>query len=384
MWKVTADPTRFEEAIAWFRSKVPITKPEWEQLTETARRQAFTIAGVADLDLIAEVQESMAQALEQGVFYRDWAASVKEQLAAAWGREDAVRLETIFRTNIQSAYQAGRYRQITDPDVTAARPFWLFDAVLDNRTTSICQGLNGTIRPADDSYWSSRIPPLHFRCRSGIRTLTISDASRRGITQRPSPVAGIDGFGRPPTEHWGRGWAERTIQDVTQRPWQEAFAGEPPTFRDYGRPERIPTVTLPVPPLHTIAEAGAEGFRQALEESWGGPTIDVLDPTRTGVIVDERLLEHLEYDGRERWLSLLPDVLADPFEIWLMPMRDERRGRLVMRRRYIKAYEDARKRNVLLVADWQKGTWVGWTMLETDKTGYLQGQRKGVLLYGKE
>jgi SPP1 gp7 family putative phage head morphogenesis protein len=379
MWKVTADPTRFEEAIAWFRGKVPITKPEWEQLTDVARRRAFTIAGVADLDLMAEVQESMMRALEQGVFYRDWAASVKDQLYAAWGGPDAVRLETIFHANIQSAYQAGRYRQITDPDVLAARPFWLFDAILDDRTTSICQGLNGTIRPADDPYWSSRIPPLHFRCRSGLRTLTASEGTRRGVTQRPSPVAGIGGFGRPPTEHWGRGWAERTIQDAAGPTWREAFLGEPPTFRAYGRPGRIPTVPLPVPPLPTIKEAGADGFRRALQASWGGPTIDVLDPTRTGVIVDERLLGYLKHDGRERWLSLLPDLLADPFEVWLMPMRDTRGGRVVFRRRYIKAYQDARQRNLVLSADLQKGTWVGWTTFETDDLTYIDRQRRGFL-----
>lgn len=176
-----------------------MTKFEWEQLTGRARRLAFTVAGAAQTSMIAEVQESIARALDQGVFYREWADAVKDKLYAAWGGPDAHRLETIFQVNVQSAYQAGRYRQITDPDVMAARPFWLFDAVLDEGTTSICRGLDRTIRPADDPYWSAgRIPPLHFRCRSGIRTLTVGDATRRGITRRPSPAAGIGGFGEPP------------------------------------------------------------------------------------------------------------------------------------------------------------------------------------------
>ncbi|MCS7069087.1 MAG: phage minor head protein [Meiothermus sp.] len=203
MWKVSANPVQPEEAIAWFRARLPLPKAEWQALEERARRKAFTVAGVVQLDLLAEVWESLSRALEQGIPYAEWAKEMRGKLEAAWGRKDSARLEIIFRTNVQMAYASGRWAQMEAPEVKQARPYRMYDAVLDSRTTSICKTRHGTVLPADDPWWNRNWPPLHFNCRSGVRALTELEARQRGITERPTSSAPQAGFGNAPqTWEW--------------------------------------------------------------------------------------------------------------------------------------------------------------------------------------
>lgn len=383
-WSVTADPLRFAEAEQWFRNKVPITRAEWEKLSEAAKRHAFVISGVAQGDLVADAWESLAKAIEQGQDFGEWKREMGDRLEAAWGKKSASRLETIFFQNVQNSYQAGRYKQLTDPDVIKARPYWLYDAVLDSRTTKLCSTLNGTVRPAEDSFWDTHTPPLHFFCRSGLRSLTRKQAEGR-ITETPPELPPASGFGsRPQPDEWGRDWAKQVVKSAQQGKWEPAFLGEPPGPSDYDLPETLEQATPSATPLPSIGEVGKAHFLELLRESWGSLNIELKDPTGAGVVIsEEALLGHIleKEDKRERYLSLLPDLISDPEEIWLVPLLS---GRTVaFRKHYIKLYDSGKGQGLLLVAEQLKGIWTGFTFIPPRSASYLQKQRRGFLLYPK-
>ena len=71
------------------------------------------------------------------------------------------------------------------------------------------------------------------------------------------------------------------------------------------------------------------------------------------------------------------------YEIWLSPEKGEVTGRIVMRKRFIRFFEDEKKRHVMLVAEYQQGSFVGYTFFRGDKVKYFADQRKGWLLYGR-
>lgn len=185
-------------ALTWFRARVPITPGAWRRLAAETRRRAFRVAGATRLSLVTDVWRAIDRALEQGLPYEEFEREVGGKLVAAWG--DAVtnpahRLETIYRTNTQSAYAAGRHAQMTDPDVLRSRPFWLYDSVLDSNTSVLCLGLNGTLLPADHPFWVTRYPPNHHNCRAGVRSLTRAGAERRGgVTPSPPVLEAAPGF----------------------------------------------------------------------------------------------------------------------------------------------------------------------------------------------
>lgn len=182
------DPRASAEAVEWFRERVPVTADEWERMSERARRGAFRVAGVARLDIVTEVWRAIDSAVAAGTDFREFQRTVGASLAREWGRPNAGRVATIFRTNVQTAYAAGRYAVATNHDTMRVRPWWRFDAILDGRTTPICDPRDGLIKPASDSWWSTNYPPLHFQCRSGVTTLTDEQAAAEGWGRNPAFV----------------------------------------------------------------------------------------------------------------------------------------------------------------------------------------------------
>jgi SPP1 gp7 family putative phage head morphogenesis protein len=193
-----------EVALQYFRDRVPLTKTEWEALSTQARQKAFTVANVAQADIIQQVLDSLVNAQEEGLSLKEWRDGITETLTAAWGGtvdNPPHRLAVIFRNNVQTASSHGRIRQMNHPDVVRLRPYRLFDAVSDKRVTDICKKRHRVLLPADDPWWESNTPPLHHQCRSRIRSLRKRQAMRKGGVNRPPPTAENpqDGFGDAPT-----------------------------------------------------------------------------------------------------------------------------------------------------------------------------------------
>jgi SPP1 gp7 family putative phage head morphogenesis protein len=215
---IPADPVKFEEAIRAIRRRVPMTDEAWDLLMAEEREFAFTVANVAQLDLVTDVYEAITRAVENGTTLEDFKAEVGEQLDAAWGEDDPARVETIFRTNVQSAYNAGRHESAQA--VRRDRPYWRYEAIVDSRTSEICRPCDGVVLAADDPWWRTHYPPNHHQCRCVVTTLTASQAEREGISSRGPSVTAADGFGRAPSGGGGAEW-EPEPDD-----YPDALAGE--------------------------------------------------------------------------------------------------------------------------------------------------------------
>lgn len=201
---IPADPVKFEEAIRAIRRRVPMSDEAWELLELAEREFAFTVADVAQLDIVTDVYESITRAVENGTTLEDFKAEVGEKLEAAWGEDDPARVETIFRTNVQSAYNAGRHEAAQA--VKQDRPFWRYECVVDSRTSEICRPCDGVVLEADDPWWRTHYPPLHPNCRCVATTLTREQAEAEGITSTPPRTEAADGFGAAPSGGGGADW----------------------------------------------------------------------------------------------------------------------------------------------------------------------------------
>lgn len=79
--------------------------------------------------------------------------------------------ETVFRTNTQTAYVAGKLQQYKETKVAA----YQLMVIEDVRTSAICRNLlqktgYGITLPADHQFWKTYGFPLyHFNCRTSIR-----------------------------------------------------------------------------------------------------------------------------------------------------------------------------------------------------------------------
>jgi SPP1 gp7 family putative phage head morphogenesis protein len=196
-WKVTADVERYDEALSHFLGRTVLTDDERNSIPAEARKNAFWVAAPLEADQVQHVFDSIGQAIEKGEPFDEWRKRVRDQLT-----NDA-HAETVFRNATQRAYNAGRYAQMREPSVQRFRPFWMYDAILDSRTTDVCKACNGTILDAEDPWWGTHVPPLHHRCRSSIRNLRRSEAEKRGITTTaPTPEITGDWGAAPGGDPW--------------------------------------------------------------------------------------------------------------------------------------------------------------------------------------
>jgi len=164
------DPRRFDEAVDFFRNRVPMPKAEWLKLGTAARQRGFTVADVAQLDVIHQVWLALDDAIARGSTFEDFKATVSETLSDEWQgsvTNPPARVETIFRTNVMTANNAGRHAQMTDPVVLDRRPFWQYIDIDDQRECPICNSAHGTILPSTDPWWQTAYPPRHFQCVPG-------------------------------------------------------------------------------------------------------------------------------------------------------------------------------------------------------------------------
>lgn len=90
------------------------------------------------------------------------------------------RLQLIYEQNVQSAFMAGRMQSALQS--TKTHPYWMYVAVMDDRTRPAHRALHGVVRRYDDPFWQINMPPNGYRCRCRFTPLTAREVKRRGIT----------------------------------------------------------------------------------------------------------------------------------------------------------------------------------------------------------
>jgi SPP1 gp7 family putative phage head morphogenesis protein len=180
--EVRLEPLDFERALEFFRDKVVLAPDEFRALWEEYRSLAFTVSGIAALDVLHDIYRELLRAIEEGLTARDFAESFGEILERrGWEGLAPHRVDNVFRTNVQTAYMVGHYRRMTDPDVVRRRPYWMYDAVNDRRTRPSHAAMDGKVYPADHPFWDVWYPPNGYRCRCGVRTLSAGEVERKRL-----------------------------------------------------------------------------------------------------------------------------------------------------------------------------------------------------------
>lgn len=195
-----------EEAIRYFESKGYAIGFNWHDVEARAHATAFTVAGVLKQDVLADIRGGLDAALKNGETmeqFRRRLTPVLEQ--KGWlgkglkADEDGVlegkkltprRLKTIFETNMQAAYSAGRYEeQLANAEF---RPYWERIGVMDSHIRPSHAALHGYIARYDDPVWQFMYPPDGYGCRCRIRARTQADVDRLKVTVQHSEIIEVE------------------------------------------------------------------------------------------------------------------------------------------------------------------------------------------------
>jgi len=202
---ISIQPLPFEEAIRFFAEKGLVLSPDsYRDVWAAAHVQAFTVARVTAMDILEDLRKAVDDAVRNGtplnafkrnlvpiLERRGWFAPQGEKPETVMPdgtvrkRLTPWRLDTIYRTNLQSAYQAGRYRQMLEN--APNRPWWMYDAVNDSRTRPSHAAMDGKVYRFDHPIWKRWHPPVGYNCRCRLRSLSDRDMQRSGKKESIQP-----------------------------------------------------------------------------------------------------------------------------------------------------------------------------------------------------
>ena len=153
--KVEADP-------AW-HAVIPTDAVKWIE--------GYTpkLAGVLEKDILEKVRGVVRESMFTGSTLKQRMEALREAdpKIRAMGKH---RVEAIARTEVTRADSMGRLIDMkSNPDVLGVE----FSAVLDDRTTDMCQARHGLVMRMDDPRLPYNTPPIHVRCRSLLLAATV-------------------------------------------------------------------------------------------------------------------------------------------------------------------------------------------------------------------
>lgn len=182
----------FINSVNKIKNRVSVKKYYMEELPKELRSLAFTVADLETLRQVEMVKKSLENAMSKGESFSTWKANLDTSILISLSK---ARLETVYRTNTHSVYnQSTRYNAAT----SQVTPYLMYDAVGDERTRPQHMDLDGTIKPADSSFWDKFTPPLGYNCRCAVIAISKKRAKDLGISRasEKSFFNPEDGFGR--------------------------------------------------------------------------------------------------------------------------------------------------------------------------------------------
>jgi hypothetical protein len=180
---ISAIDQPFDEAIRFLRDKTSMPTESWRDVWDGAHSKMFMVAGANKQALVDDFKASIAKALEDGTtleeFRKDFDQIVKKH-GWSYKGEKGWRTKTIFETNLRTAYAAGRYAQMTEPDTLASFPYWQYQhsGALHPRLQH--KAWDGDVYAADDPFWITAYPPNGFGCGCFVTPVSRGALKRLG------------------------------------------------------------------------------------------------------------------------------------------------------------------------------------------------------------
>lgn len=176
----------FAEQVEFFRKKINVPTERWDGLWKEHHAHGFMVAGVTKQALLEDLRRIVddAQAGKVGFdeFQRRFEETVKR---AGWVPNQGYvrRAKVIYETNIRQAQNAGRWRQMMDPDSLLLTPYVEYVHSPESKVPRIHhKAWNGLVLDAKDPWLHTHAPQNGWMCRCKLVPRSRRDLARMGKT----------------------------------------------------------------------------------------------------------------------------------------------------------------------------------------------------------
>ena len=176
----------FLEAVKSLVERKPTLAIGWRAAQEAYNRGAFALAKATSDKIAKRVQSVISTAIKQG---RN-GDSVRSDIVAALKSGDSTvpgasitksYADTVFRTNITSAYTQGRTQQVRDPSVRKVIGAWRYSTAGDVDVRDNHAAADDLVAAIDDPVWRDLTPPMGYQCRCILEMVPVDEAERLGV-----------------------------------------------------------------------------------------------------------------------------------------------------------------------------------------------------------
>ena len=173
------------DTLAVLKDATNTNDKEFARLVSLNAKKAADVSKLTYYDGMTRMFSAFEKSAEKGETMKQWVDRIGEDdvlQKIGFHSSEPWYLETVYRTNSTSAYNAGKYKESMSNEEIAMFEFIGID---DKRQTEICNAYNGMIRKKTDGVWSVATPSLHFQCRSEIVQFTHLAVEAFGVTETP-------------------------------------------------------------------------------------------------------------------------------------------------------------------------------------------------------
>jgi SPP1 gp7 family putative phage head morphogenesis protein len=208
-----------DEGVRLLQEKQIVTKEVFDRLDDATRQKAFTVAGVEAHETLERIRDAIAENLQEGVDLETFQEKILDSVGHGTFLSEA-HLETVFRTNVQSAFSDGQLGVLQLPLVKGGFPYATYEPIEDDRVRDEHlalhrHGIGGSnVFRTDDPVFQTFRPPWDYNCRCSWIPVTVESAAEMGVEEakrwletgeEPSPPAFVPwppfrppaGFQRP-------------------------------------------------------------------------------------------------------------------------------------------------------------------------------------------
>lgn len=194
----------YDAALDITTKRASLTPDDLANLRSVYSTPATQAAFDAGVWVDQEVQRAIAISVQEGEHVRAGIKRLRETFDnlgidlpgdVAIGRITSMqpyRLETLYRTNVQVAYAAGRWQTNQDPVINDILWGYEYTAVGDGRTRPTHKALDDTRLPKDDPQWGEIAPPNGWNCRCELIEI-FKDDEELAVDEPPPATAVVDG-----------------------------------------------------------------------------------------------------------------------------------------------------------------------------------------------
>ncbi len=262
----------YAEAVEYLKKRDVIKKVDYNKLSDKMRFRAFTASRIADGDLLKRINSELIKNVNDGKGLKDFLSLTKTDILNKVGMGAGGQgwyWETVYRTNVQTAYNTGRMMGFEEDKPLALH----FVGIEDSKQTDVCHSLSNVIRPYDDPLWEKYIPPLHFGCRSTVRAIYDED-------ELPDEWSSLEGIEKP-----AKGFGTNPLENDS---WWNELSSQVARAKEYGVQGEIEAAKVAL---------GVDGVYGAETKSIKHKTLK--ETKKIGEVVKEDVMTFEEADGQK-------------------------------------------------------------------------------------